>query len=158
MQKSTQNNSVKGELEEHSMWHLKVHLRFNFKKHKKLQKKMHLTFQLIVHLELQSRVHLWISDLALYVSFIYSAEQTGKQNCWYFRIRVHRRVRMPIRGRGRLVRGGGGGVIYCFSDAIFFWKWIHGRLGIKKIYFISAYVLYGHHLSKKSAINISVIS
>ena len=108
MQKSTQNNSAKGELEEHSMWHLKVHLRFNFKKHKKLQKKMHWTFQLMVHLELQSRVHLWISDLALYVSFIYSAEQTGKQNCWHFRIRVHRRVRMPIRGRRRLVVGGGG--------------------------------------------------
>ena len=84
-QKSSQNNSIKGELRRHSVLHLKVHLRFYFKKHKKLQKtvkkKMHLTLQLMVHLTMQSRVPLWISLRILYI--LYRPEQ----NCWHSEIR-----------------------------------------------------------------------
>ena len=68
VKKSSQNKSIKGELEDSVMLILKVHLRFYFKKHEKLQKNkkikkknakktMHLTLELMVHLTMQSRVH-----------------------------------------------------------------------------------------------------
>ena len=50
---------------------------------------MHLTLQLMAHLTMQSKVYLWISNLALYASFISDLEQS-KQNCWHFQIGFHR--------------------------------------------------------------------
>ena len=56
---------------------------YHFKKHKQLQKQVKKK----IHLTLQSRVPLWISNFALYTSFIYYKAK-NKQNCWNFQIRV----------------------------------------------------------------------
>ena len=133
-----------------SILHLKVYLGCHFKKHKKLQKtvikKMYLTLQLMVHLRIQSRVHLWIYlNLMHSLYLIYSL---------HFRLDSIDEVHMRVKERGGWWGGGdegslGNRVIYWFNGAIFISKCIQGRLGIKKIWLVSAYVLYGWHLCKK---------
>ena len=139
-----------------SILHLKVYLGCHFKKHKKLQKtvikKMYLTLQLWFTWG-SNRGYTFESIWILCILYIlYTAKQTELLT---FQIRFHRWSTYAGKRKGRMVGGGGdegslgNRVIYWFNGAIFISKCIQGRLGIKKIWLVSAYVLYGWHLCKK---------
>ena len=85
-QMSSDNNLIKGGLEEALWSHLKVHLRFHFKNHKKLQ---NISRKRCIWR--YSKWFIWQCSQGYtfesrYASFISYIEQ-NKQNCWHSQIR-----------------------------------------------------------------------